>query len=130
MVTVKALLFLAPALIFATSCISDAESGTVTGKVKIGPISPVQRIGVEEVVPPEMYAAYRIVVFQDGKTKEMARTKISAKGGFELRLPAGNYEIGWEPAQPSPKMPQRRVKVRVEAGKRVKVDVEIDTGIR
>src|SRR5262245_24523355 len=46
------------------------NSGTLTGRVTIGPICPVERIDQPCDPPPEMYAAHRLVLLAaDGKTK-------------------------------------------------------------
>lgn len=130
MVITKVLLALMPAVALASSCLNEQEVGTIKGTVKIGPLRPAQRVGEVEVIPPEMFGYYRVVVYRIGQKKEMMRVKITQKGTYEVKLPAGTYEIAGEHAENQMKMGYRRTKVVVHAGKTVTQALEIDTGIR
>lgn len=113
-------------LILAMAC---PKNGTISGHVKIGPISPVQRVGEEEVVPPEMYKEYKIVLISGDGKKEIGRYKIDGKGNYKIVVPAGDYRIIWDgPAGRMLKLGTKNIKVK--EGKTTKMDFDIDTGIR
>lgn len=109
----------------------SANSGTLTGRVTIGPLRPgPARVGeTPQPIPPEVYAARTIQLFAaDGKTL-VTNVKINPDGTYSVDLPTGNYVVnlartGIDRAQGLPK------NITIEAGKTIQLDIDIDTGIR
>ena len=127
------------AVLVLTACESQASGGILPpfvhpgqlqGHVSIGPLTPVERVGVPApTVPPEVYAARQIIIYkEDGKT-EVTRPRIDASGHYSVTLAAGAYVVGMArsgidranglPAQ-----------VTIESGQTTTLDIAIDTGIR
>ncbi len=114
----------------ATAPASNATVGYLTGHVSIGPLTPVERVGVPSPTPaPEVYAARSINVFKSDGATLIVNVKIAADGTYRVALPPGDYVValarsGIDRARGLPKP------ITVEGGKTVQVDVDIDTGIR
>jgi hypothetical protein len=107
-----------------------AEFGILEGHVSIGPLVPVLREGEEPPTPsPEVYTARQIVVYElDGRT-EVTRLRIDGSGNFHAELPVGKYVIdinhaGIDSAAGLP------ATIEISVGSAVRLDIDIDTGIR
>lgn len=104
--------------------------GYLQGHVNIGPLLPVERVGVPSpTVRPEVYAARTIVILQrDGKT-EVLRVKPDDHGNYRVELAPGQYvvdlaRVGIDRAKGLP------ATVTIESGRTTTLDIEVDTGIR
>jgi hypothetical protein len=104
-------------------------TGTLSGDVTVGPICPVERVGIPCVVPSEAYTSREVIIFaKDGKT-EIARKHFDSTGHYEFDLKAGSYVVN---------IPKQGIgggkglpgKVVVVAGKITIFNFSIDTGIR
>lgn len=100
--------------------------GTLTGKVNIGPLCPVEPCPAPVTNP---YVSRQIVLTpKNGKAP--LYLKLDKDGGFSGNIPAGNYELtlsdcgfmGCRYALPKT--------VVIEAGKTTSLNINIDTGIR
>jgi hypothetical protein len=110
------------------------EEVLIQGGVTIGPITPVQQAGECPVVPPEVFEARKLIIYDEsGKhlVREIYFTQIgnSAYGYYAAQVGAGTYIIdinhnGIDRADGLPK------KIRVSKDETVTIDVNIDTGIR
>ena len=101
--------------------------GYLEGHVTIGPICPVEREGVPCPVPPEAYAAREIFIYQGHGI--VARVQISSSGNYWVALRPGQYtvninKVGMDRSQEVP----REIDVRL--GETIRLNIEIDTGIR
>lgn len=139
--TIHKILLLALLSIVALTCAlsgcvsntSPIEKGYLAGNVTVGPLSPVERVGVSPTPPPpEVFTSRTLIVYEaDGRTK-VADVPIQAAGlhgVYNITLSPGTYVLdamhqGLGHASPLPKT------VTVEAGKTTVVNVDIDTGIR
>jgi hypothetical protein len=111
----------------------SGPTGTLEGKVTVGPLTPVERVGVPSQVPnPEVFTSRRLVIYAaDGVTK-VADVPIKAAGyygTYSISLLPGAYVLdvphqGIGHARPLPKQ------ITIAPGKTAVVDVDIDTGIR
>jgi hypothetical protein len=121
-------------ILFTSACsyfpIDVSEFGVLEGHVTIGPLVPVLREGEPDPTPsPEVYAARKIVIFdEDGKT-EVIRVDIDSEGNYHIELPAGSYvvdinHIGIDHAAGLP------AQVEINPGEITHLNVDIDTGIR
>ena len=112
---------------------AQSDTGTLAGNVTVGPLSPVERIGVSPTAPPpEIFTSRSLIVYAaDGATK-VADVPIRAAGlygTYSISLNPGTYVLdvpytGIGHASPLPKT------IIIEGGKTTVVDVDIDTGIR
>ncbi|HBT81477.1 hypothetical protein A2757_00145 [Candidatus Giovannonibacteria bacterium RIFCSPHIGHO2_01_FULL_48_47] len=108
---------------------SEAARGTVTGKVAIGPLCPVEPCP-ESV--PNPYSSRQIILEPEkgGQLGKPIYIKISSDGGFQSLVPTGSYKLtitdcdflGCNYALPKT--------ITVEANKSIEVNIDIDTGIR
>ena len=127
----KKTVFLLSALILLAiaGCGGAKGTGTLTGKVNIGPISPVATANATETVPCSAYAARSIVIFSADGKKEIASASIDCDGRYGVQLAAGTYTVdinhaGIDRADGLP------TQVTISANLTTRLDVSIDTGIR
>lgn len=107
----------------------ETKNGVIQGKATIGPICPVERVGVPCPVPPEAYTSREIVVYDESGTRIVSRTHFDTTGHYRIELPAGIYvlDIPRGGVGGSKNLPQQ---IRLHAGETIEVNPNIDTGIR
>jgi hypothetical protein len=112
--------------------INDAgtqQTGTLRGRVTIGPIWPVERPGDKFPIPPEVYEARKVMVYDKRGSKLIEKVDLGHDGGYAVELDAGTYMIdinrlGIDSSSDVPR------EVEIRSGEVVEVDIDIDTGIR
>jgi len=110
------------------------QYGTLKGHVNIGPITPVERVGQRQTVPPSWYKPF-IVLIQRGDKMKMSmvakRLKVSSTGDFSTHLAPGLYwvQLARDDNQPSYR-PLPRVQVPIRANQTSLITLRVDTGIR
>ena len=110
------------------------ETVLLQGAVTIGPVSPVEGPGVNPVVPPEVFSARKLIIY-DASGKHLVRevyfTQIGtgATGYYTAQIAPGTYtvDINHVGIDAAANLPQ---KITVSADETVTIDVNIDTGIR
>jgi hypothetical protein len=128
------LLILAGGILF-TSCSQPAlPSGLLQGAVTIGPIWPVEQAGQSPPVPPEVFSARKIMIYDNsGKNliKEVNINQIgqTANGYYAVLLEPGTYTVNTNNAGigGTNNLPKQ---INISAGETVTLDIDIDTGIR
>jgi uncharacterized protein (DUF2141 family) len=127
----RRLLLLACITLVVAACACAAqERGTLTGHVTIGPLQPVQREGEPAPTPsPEVYAAWKIMVYTLDMRKEVARAAIDDEGRYAVELHPGTYTVMAEQATGGG-FAQQTHTVGIAAGQTTQQDIDIDTGIR
>jgi hypothetical protein len=110
------------------------EDVLLVGAVTIGPITPVQKPGECPPVPPEVFAARKLIIYDEsGKhlVREVYFTQIGsgATGYYAAQVGAGTFTVdinhyGMDRAVNLP------MKITVIKDETVTIDVNIDTGIR
>ena len=122
-------------LVSALSCTKKAElPGTLEGTVSIGPIWPVERPGETPPVSPEVFAARKIMVYDEQGKKLMETVDITqigqgVEGRYSIQLKPGDYVVDINKAgiDHSAEVPRT---VEIKTGQTVTLDISIDTGIR
>ena len=121
---------LATITLFMLGC-SEAtqEPGILEGKVTIGPIVPVERPGIEYEIPCEVYEARKIMVYDRNHKKLVKQVDIDCNGMYRAELEPGHYvidinRIGIDHSSEVP------AKVEIRPRETVRLDIDIDTGIR
>lgn len=115
---------------FKEKSTSTLESpGFLKGNITIGPICPVERIDNPCKPTPEMYAARKIFVYNQTKTLLVKEIIPGPDGGYKVDLAPGAYVIDVEhfgigSARGAP------AQIKIESGKTINLDIDIDTGIR
>ena len=115
---------------FKEKSTSTLESlGFLKGNITIGPICPVERIDNPCMPTPEMYAARKIFVYNKNKTLLVKEITPGPDGSYKADLAPGVYVvdvahfgIGFARGAPA--------QIKIESGKTIKLDIDIDTGIR
>ena len=107
----------------------EQKSGTLQGNVTIGPFQPVERPGEEPPVPCEVYEARKIMVYDEHGSNLINQVDIDCEGDYWIELDPGVYtvdinRIGIDHSSDVPRT------VRIEPGKTIVLDIDIDTGIR
>jgi hypothetical protein len=117
-------------LLAGSASIDAAPPGFVEGHLKILSAREVELAdGTPPVITGENYAEYPLIILsQDGK-KEIARVTADGNGNYRTALPPGDYVLdvprrgrGHVRAKPQP--------FTVASNQTVRVDMEIDTGVR
>ncbi len=130
---VTILLLIAAAIVSGCASQGQAGTGILTGKVTVGPLTPVERVGVTPPVPnPEVFTSRKLLLYEaDGRTpiEEIAIQAAGYYGVYNVTLPSGTYVLGY-PKQGVGGAKGLPATVTVEAGKTTVFDVDIDTGIR
>lgn len=109
----------------------NQNTGTLAGRVTIGPLSPGPvRLGITPPpIPPEVFAARTIQIYASDGATLVTSVKINSNGTYSVTLPPGNYVVdlarnGIDRGRDLPK------KIQIEPSKSVQLDIDIDTGIR
>ncbi len=121
-------MFAAVAMILLTGCsampVIPAASGTVTGTVVIGPCRPVERVG-DPPCPPR--PGIKVHFDPASSSPSASGTAITDAGGaYSIRLPAGGYDAWAEGGIAR----ARAVRVTVQSGQTVTLNLNVDSGIR
>jgi hypothetical protein len=126
--------FLAGVLANSSCCPGGPESVLLQGAVTIGPISPVEKPGECPPVPPEVFSARKIVIYDESGerlVREVAITQIGngATGYYTAQIAPGTYivDINHLGVDRADNLPQ---KITVIEDETVTIDVNIDTSIR
>ena len=107
-----------------------SAAGYLQGVVDIGPLQPVERVGVPPPTPPPAACTARglVVLTPDGQT-EVTRVPIQPDCTYQVALAAGTYRVqllarGIDRSRDLPAM------VTITSGQATQLNVSIDTGIR
>jgi heat shock protein HslJ len=108
---------------------TELDSGVLQGLVTIGPITPVEKPGEEPTVPPEVYEARKVMVYNENGSKLVDVVDLGGEGSYGVELRPGIYTIdinhlGVDRSSDVPK------KVEIRRGETVELNIDIDTGIR
>jgi hypothetical protein len=106
-----------------------SKAGFLEGYVTIGPLKPVETPGETPTVPPEVYALRKIMVYGESGTALIKQVDIDNDGYYRVELKPGTYTIdinhaGIDSSNDVPK------EIEIEVRKTVRLDIDIDTGIR
>jgi hypothetical protein len=125
---------MAAVLIPASCQPGGPETVLLQGAVTIGPITPVEMPGQEVIVSPEVFAARKIIIYDESgqrQIRDIAITQIGggATGYYTAQIAPGTYVIdinraGIDRADGLPR------KISPAADETVTIDINIDTGIR
>lgn len=112
------------------SCNTAPQStGRLQGQVTIGPISPVERPGEKPPIPPEVYQARKVMVYDEEGNDLIEQVDLGPEGYYRVELRPGTYlvdinNIGIDSSRQVPEV------IEIEEGKTVVLNIDIDTGIR
>jgi len=126
---------LVAASLSVSSCLPGmSEDALLIGAVTIGPITPVQKAGECPAVPPEVFNARKLMIYDESGehlVRDVYFTQIgeTANGYYAATIGAGTYTVdinhyGIDRAANFP------MTITVSKDETVTIDVDIDTGIR
>ena len=125
--------YLAAALLVAgpIACFASGDGGVMEGHLSILSQKEVELADAEnaKTTPPPDYAEYPLVVLSRDRKQEVARLTVDANGNYRAELPSGDYVLDVQDRA------HKHLRVRpqlftIGAGRTVRVDMNIDTGIR
>jgi len=107
----------------------NTEAGILTGKVIIGPISPVVRPGEELIIPCGVYEARKIMVYDGDREELVEQVDIDCDGIYMVELKPDVYtiDINRIGVDYSTEVPR---KIVIKSGETFELNLDIDTGIR
>jgi len=121
-------------IVLVSGCFGDDLkpdlTGTLVGKVTIGPLCPVEPCNLSPSELSDIYAARHVLIYEDADTsKLLVKINLLADGLYKVNLPEGNYLVDMEKngIDSSSDVPAEIV---IKTGLTVTVDIDIDTGIR
>ena len=127
----KYLIFACIFLVLATTgSLNAAPPGFLEGHLKIVSSKEVELADGNTPTPSaEAYAEYPLIILsQDGK-KEIARVTADEKGNYHVALPPGNYVLDVQGRAPG-HVRAKPQQFTVVSNQTVRVDMDIDTGVR
>jgi len=117
-------------LLAGSASINAAPASLWKGHLKIASPKEVELADGNTPTPSaEPYAEYPLIILSQDRKKEIARVTADEKGNYHVALPPGNYVLdvqGRAPGHVRAK-PQR---FTVVSNQTVRVDMDIDTGVR
>jgi hypothetical protein len=118
-------------LLSGSESIDAAPLGFMEGHLKIVSSKEVELAdGTPTSVTAETYAEYPLIVLSyDGK-KEIARITADGNGNYHLALPPGDYILDVQGRQPKGHVRAKPQRFTVASNQTVRVDMDIDTGVR
>jgi len=108
---------------------SSNNVGYLAGRASIGPLTPVERVGVPTPTPSSQVCTSRglIILASDEKT-EVTSFKLQPDCTYRVALKPGTYVVRLKPGGGfSRDLPKT---VQIQPGQTVRLDLNIDTGIR
>jgi hypothetical protein len=125
--------YLAAALLVASpiACFASGDGGVVEGHLSILSLKEVELADAENTkttTPPD-YAEYPLVVLSRDRKQEVARLTVDANGNYRAELPPGDYVLDVQD-RAHKHLRARPQLFTIGAGRTVRVDMNIDTGIR
>ena len=128
---VKCILLVIPLLILmGCAPSSSTKNGTLQGKVTVGPLSPVEQVGVPTSVPPaEVYTSRGIQINRAGSDKAFKQLNFFSDGTYSIDLPPGEYTVTLQNTgmDRSPELPAN---ITIQSDEITLLNISIDTGIR
>jgi len=101
--------------------------GALSGRVTLGPVSPVQRPGG----PPAMIPAPEVKLLIYGPARqEVAAVVTDADGKFRVDLPPGNYQVEMAPRKGKEFTKDLPKMVTITPGQKMVLNIRLDTGMR
>ena len=125
---ISACLFLVPIGCLASD---NAAFGFLEGHLKILALRDVE---LAEGNPPKFsdgnYAEYPLIILSRDQKKEIARVTADENGKYRVALPPGDYILDVQGRQPKGHVRAKPQRFTVVSNQTVRIDMDIDTGIR
>ncbi|MFA5411807.1 MAG: hypothetical protein WC350_00460 [Candidatus Micrarchaeia archaeon] len=107
-------------------CASQAN-GTLSGKITIGPLCPVEPCHLTQEQIGQAYTSRSIIVYAQDRSTIASQTSIPAGGNYQIGLPPGTYFVTIRPGGIGDYPLQE---VSISSGQTTTLNMDVDTGIR
>ena len=101
--------------------------GTLTGRVTLGPVSPVERPGSQSAPTPA--PGVRLLIYGPAR-QEIATVTTDTDGQFRVELTPGTYQVEMGPRKGKEFTKDLPATVTITPGRETRKDILIDTGMR
>ena len=107
------------------------EKGMLMGSMTIGPVCPVERVGIPCNPTPAMYEAHSVAVYTSDKKTLVSTLTPKSDGTFSISLANGSYYVTMASQQQGPGSVSGVPKtITIKNNEAVHLQVTVDTGIR
>jgi hypothetical protein len=103
--------------------------GLLYGVVTIGPNCPVEQAGQPCPPPPDAFKVRKVLVYDEARTKVLFTVDLDSGGSFSISLRPGKYTVDMKP-NGIDKTSGVPAVVTITANTDVRLDIQVDTGIR
>ncbi len=114
---------------FTVTPLAQMMVGSVSGRVTLSPICPVERVPQEPQCSPKPYAT-TIEIKEAGKGVVMKTVQSDNMGVFKIDLPVGTYVLHALTVNNAPMPSCAPVNITIKSGQVTTQDISCDTGIR
>jgi acetyl esterase/lipase len=114
----------------ASNAVTSGSVGYLEGSVTIGPLQPVERVGVPPPTPsPDACTARGLTIDASDGVTEVTSFNLQPDCTYRVALAPGSYVVRLKPngIDRTKDLPRT---VQIQAGQAVRLDISIDTGIR
>ncbi len=120
-------------MLLLAGCARSGPPGVIEGRVTVGPLTLVERAPEPGLptptVPPQVYTSRKLNIYHADGKRLVREVSFQGDGTYRVEIEPGDYVLalppgGIEHAQGLPRS------VTVRSGQVVRVDIDIDTGIR
>jgi hypothetical protein len=118
-------------LVLASTVSTDtAQPGFLEGHLKIVSPREVELVnGTPPAITTKNYAEYPLIIRSQDEKKEITRVTPDGNGNYRVALPPGNYVLDVQGRAPGHLRAKPR-RFTVVSNQTVRVDMDIDTGVR
>jgi hypothetical protein len=115
----------------ATPALPANDVGFLEGQVTIGPLSPVERVGVPTPTPsPAVCTSWGLAIYDPSGQTLVTSLRFQPDCSYRVALKPGSYSVHQSQQQAVGGSKNLPAAVTIESGKTVRLDISIDTGIR
>jgi len=108
-------------------CASQGASGTLAGKITIGPICPVEPCNLTQEQIDQAYSSRAIIVYAYDQSTIVFQSPIPPGGDYQIQLPPGTYFVTIRPGGIGDYPLQQ---VSISPNQTTTLNMDVDTGIR
>ncbi len=108
---------------------ASLQHGRLSGIVTIGPNCPVEQKDNPCPTPPSAYAARKVLVYDEARTRLLFTVDIDSHGLYVIDLVPNRYTVDLQ-KQGLDRAAEVPAKVDIRANDVTRLDINIDTGLR
>jgi hypothetical protein len=118
-------------LLSGSASIGAVPPGFLEGHLKIISAKEVELAdGKPSVIEAENYADFPLIILSHDEKKQIARVTADRNGNYRTALPPGDYVLDVQGRAPKGHVRAKPQRFTVVSNQTVRVDMDIDTGVR